>query len=65
MPFGATVRADRPTRFLLWAPAARRVELRLLEGDTVRLSAAMWRTGDGWYAFETDAAPPPAASTGS
>jgi malto-oligosyltrehalose trehalohydrolase len=57
MPFGATVRADRPTRFRLWAPAARRVELRLLAGDTVRLSAAMWQTGDGWYAFETDAAP--------
>ena len=52
MPFGAEVSAGGGTRFRLWAPAARQIDLLLVEGDT-RRETAMTALDDGW--FETDA----------
>jgi len=57
MPFGAEYRRDGSVRFRLWAPAARRVELRLEdfpEGKPLSLQ----RCGRGWFEMVTDAAKP-------
>ena len=44
MPFGAELQSDGATRFRLWAPAAKRVDLAL--GDTrIRMDSV----GDGWH----------------
>ncbi len=48
MPFGAEVRTDGTTRFRLWAPSARRVELELAT-DTARSDLPMTPQADGWY----------------
>ncbi len=55
MPFGAELRPDGSTRFRLWAPACRRVEL-ALRGETTQ---SMQPLADGW--FET-VAPAPAGT---
>ncbi len=55
MPFGAEVREDGSTRFRLWAPGARQVELWLEEpGRAVRMP----RDGGGWAEYVTRDAPP-------
>ena len=54
MPFGAELQADGAVRFRLWAPAARRVELRL--GARGAVSFPMAAVGDGWFEEITDAA---------
>ena len=54
MPFGAEVREDGTTRFRLWAPGARRVELWLEEP---RRAVAMPRDPDGWAEHVTRDAP--------
>jgi maltooligosyltrehalose trehalohydrolase len=51
MPFGAEL-ADGATRFRLWAPAARRVDLSLESTD--RLLRPMTAVGDGWFELKTD-----------
>jgi malto-oligosyltrehalose trehalohydrolase len=54
MPFGAQVLDGRSTRFRLWAPSARRVELCLPDGmpDCVGMDAM----GEGWYQAIVDGA---------
>lgn len=47
MPFGAEFRADGTTRFRLWAPAARRVDLVLAAG-AARFDAPMTALPGGW-----------------
>ncbi|MBI5616646.1 MAG: malto-oligosyltrehalose trehalohydrolase [Gammaproteobacteria bacterium] len=48
MPFGAAVLPGLGTRFRLWAPTARRIEL-LLERSDAAAVLAMSRGVDGWY----------------
>jgi len=48
MPFGAEVRADGATRFRIWAPAARRVEVSI-EVQGTRETYALRATEDGWH----------------
>jgi len=48
MPFGAEVRADGATRFRMWAPAARRVEVSI-EAPGTRGTFALRAAGDGWH----------------
>jgi malto-oligosyltrehalose trehalohydrolase len=55
MPFGAEVREDGTTRFRLWAPGARQVEL-WLEGPG--RAVAMPRDAGGWAEYATPDAPP-------
>jgi maltooligosyltrehalose trehalohydrolase len=55
MPFGAEAREDGTTRFRLWAPGARTVELWLEEQ---RRAFAMPRDAGGWAEFTTREAPP-------
>jgi maltooligosyltrehalose trehalohydrolase len=55
MPFGAEVREDGTTRFRLWAPGARQVELWLEEP---RRAIAMPRDTGGWAEYVTREAPP-------
>ena len=59
MPFGAEMRADGATRFRLWAPAARRVDLQLATA-TARSDLPMAAQEGGWY--ETVVADAPAGS---
>jgi malto-oligosyltrehalose trehalohydrolase len=54
MPFGAEVREDGTTRFRLWAPGARQVELWLEES---RRAVAMPRDAGGWAEYVTREAP--------
>ncbi len=54
MPFGAEVREDGATRFRLWAPGARQVELWLEEP---RRAVAMPRDAGGWAEYVTREAP--------
>ncbi|HXW91545.1 MAG TPA: malto-oligosyltrehalose trehalohydrolase [Terriglobales bacterium] len=55
MPFGAEVREDGSVRFRLWAPQARRVELRLEDtGERLLLD----RLEKGWFELLTRAAAP-------
>jgi maltooligosyltrehalose trehalohydrolase len=55
MPFGADVREDGTTRFRLWAPGARQVELWLEERER---AVAMPRDAGGWAEYVTPDAPP-------
>src|SRR5262249_58947182 len=54
MPFGAEVRADGSTRFRLWAPAPKRVELWLEDGGR---AVPMARDAGGWAEYVTRDAP--------
>ena len=54
MPFGAEVREDGATRFRLWAPGARRVELWLEEPAR---AIAIPRDAGGWAEYVTREAP--------
>jgi malto-oligosyltrehalose trehalohydrolase len=54
MPFGAEVREDGTTRFRLWSPGARRVELWLEESGR---AVAMPRDAGGWAEYVTSEAP--------
>ena len=54
MPFGAEVREDGTTRFRLWAPGARQVELWLEEPGR---AVAMPRDAGGWAKYVTREAP--------
>ena len=52
MPFGAELRQDGATRFRLWAPGAKRVELVLGSGDGSQdagAGLAMPAQPGGWY----------------
>ena len=54
MPFGAQVMADGRVRFRLWAPAARKVSIRLQdEGTTASLELPMQSSPGGWYSLVT------------
>jgi malto-oligosyltrehalose trehalohydrolase len=55
MPFGAEAREDGTTRFRIWAPGARSVELWLEEPGR---AFAMPRDAGGWAEFSTREAPP-------
>jgi maltooligosyltrehalose trehalohydrolase len=55
MPFGAEVLDDEYTRFQLWAPSARTVELVLQNGPGS--SVPMERGAGGWYEVVASAAP--------
>jgi maltooligosyltrehalose trehalohydrolase len=55
MPFGAEARDDGTTRFRLWAPAARSVELWLADREQ---GFAMPRDAAGWAEWVTREAPP-------
>ncbi|MHB8414490.1 MAG: malto-oligosyltrehalose trehalohydrolase [Acidiferrobacteraceae bacterium] len=55
MPFGVRILPDGSTRFCLWAPAARRVELQLENGAGKEMVLPMRPTKDGW--FQIDASP--------
>ncbi|HEY4911787.1 MAG TPA: malto-oligosyltrehalose trehalohydrolase [Methylomirabilota bacterium] len=55
MPFGAETRDDGTTRFRLWAPAARSVELWLADRQQ---GFAMPRDASGWAEWVTRDAPP-------
>lgn len=57
MPFGAEWRPGAGVRFRLWAPAARQVELCLMEGGTPVL-LPMERLPEGWFELLTDRAQP-------
>jgi len=48
MPFGAELSGDGATRFRLWAPGARQVEIELGTGDAAARFAMSGRK-DGWY----------------
>ena len=54
MPFGAEVREDGTTRFRLWSPGARRVELWLEEPGR---AVDMPRDAGGWAEYVTSEAP--------
>src|SRR5205823_2246934 len=53
---GATVKGNS-AEFRVWAPAARRVTLRLMRRDGERQDIAMQAGGDGVYRLTTDAKP--------
>jgi malto-oligosyltrehalose trehalohydrolase len=55
MPFGACVREDGTTRFRLWSPGARHVELWLEDGSR---ALPMPRDAGGWAEYVTHEAPP-------
>lgn len=55
MPFGAECRDDGSTRFRLWAPAAKRVEVSIGEKNTV-IQIPLEPCADGWFELSTDAA---------
>lgn len=57
MPFGAEVHPDGKTRFRLWAPAVKRVELELL-GPATRALLPMLALAGGWHELLTGDAPP-------
>jgi maltooligosyltrehalose trehalohydrolase len=59
MPFGAEISAGGSTRFRLWAPAARQVDLLLADRET-RRETEMTALDDGW--FETNATDAPAGT---
>ncbi|HSD53603.1 MAG TPA: malto-oligosyltrehalose trehalohydrolase [Burkholderiales bacterium] len=56
MPFGAAIREDGATRFRLWAPAARRVDL-VLATDRVKLDFPMRAQEAGWREALVEGAP--------
>jgi maltooligosyltrehalose trehalohydrolase len=55
MPFGAEPRADGTTRFRLWAPGAKSVDLDL-SGAQGQARLAMQRDAEGWHTLVTRAA---------
>ncbi|MGA7290381.1 MAG: malto-oligosyltrehalose trehalohydrolase [Terriglobales bacterium] len=57
MPFGAECRDDGGVRFRLWAPAARKVELCLGDGNRAT-HIPLERLDEGWFELVTDAAKP-------
>lgn len=57
MPFGANVEASGAVQFSLWAPAARRVELRLQNESGVR-DIRMTQQPGGWFSLDSKAAQP-------
>ena len=52
MPFGAECLDDGQVRFRLWAPKAERVDLRLVDKESLALS----KLEDGWFELVTSAA---------
>ncbi len=52
MPFGAAVEEDGRVRFRLWAPSARRVDLKLNSGGPGQV-LPMQAAGDGWFETRT------------
>jgi maltooligosyltrehalose trehalohydrolase len=56
MPFGAQLREDGTTRFRLWAPAAKTVELELGPAGRAQ-SLAMPALADGWFELISPQAP--------
>ncbi len=57
MPFGATVVADRATRFRLWAPRASTVELVLRPGTDRASTTSLTCDPAGWYEYVANDAP--------
>jgi maltooligosyltrehalose trehalohydrolase len=55
MPFGAEYRSDGNVQFRLWAPAARQVDLCLVE-DRGSTRLPMKQCDEGWFELVTDAA---------
>jgi maltooligosyltrehalose trehalohydrolase len=53
MPFGAQHEADGRTRFRLWAPGARSVQLQL-EGPDATARRVNMEVNDGWYETQVD-----------
>jgi maltooligosyltrehalose trehalohydrolase len=53
MPFGAELVSDGGVRFRLWAPAARKVELVLHEGEAHARALEMSAQPDGWFELTT------------
>ncbi len=57
MPFGAQFDPDGATRFRLWAPGARRIDLNLSHHD-VRGELPMTALDEGWFEASVSHAPP-------
>ena len=55
MPFGAECRDDGNTRFRLWAPTAKRVEVNIEEKSRV-IQIPLESRADGWFELLTEAA---------
>jgi maltooligosyltrehalose trehalohydrolase len=55
MPFGAAIGDDGATRFRLWAPAARRVDLVATAGST-RLDFPLQSEAAGWWSAQVASA---------
>jgi len=55
MPFGAECRDDGSTRFRLWAPAAKRVEVSIEEKNRV-IQIALEPRAEGWFELLSEAA---------
>ncbi len=58
MPFGTSILPEGGVEFRLWAPAARRVDLRRGAPGCDPVDAAMPRGADGWYALPVAEARP-------
>jgi malto-oligosyltrehalose trehalohydrolase len=58
MPFGATIGDDGQVTFSLWAPAARRVDVRLLPRADGERQMPMQTEDGGWFGLTTAAARP-------
>ena len=58
MPFGAEVRPNGTVVFRLWAPAARRVELRLVAERSASRTLALEASTEGWFESSVDDVPP-------
>ncbi|MGD0960264.1 MAG: malto-oligosyltrehalose trehalohydrolase [Methylomonas sp.] len=56
MPFGASLLDDGQVRFRLWAPAAQRVDVRMVNSPDEEIVLAMRRLADGWFQLETQLA---------
>ena len=56
MPFGARMHEGATTRFRLWAPAARRVDVMLGDPHDAR-AVSMQSAGEGWFETTSDGAP--------
>jgi len=57
MPFGAECGEDGSVRFRLWAPAAHKVDLCLVDSDSSK-ALSMEPRDQGWFELATDAAQP-------
>jgi maltooligosyltrehalose trehalohydrolase len=58
MPFGAAIGSDGEITFSLWAPAAGRVDVRLLTQEGGERALPLERRDAGWFALSTSAARP-------